>query len=500
MKKAPKTLKILSSIKAEEFMNTNTLYPLKPILMIDDEEEVLNSYSVVLSSLGINNFIACTSPEKAFNILKEKEISIILLDLLIPKYNKDEVLDYILANYPEIPVIIISGVNEIYAALRCIKKGAFDYLLKPVDRETLSISVKMALDRIEFSLENKGLKNGLFSDSNEIHESFSGIITNNQMMKSIFRYCEIVARSSQPVLICGETGTGKELIARALYKLNNFTGSFVPVNVAGLDDNMFTDTLFGHTKGAYTGAMDFREGLVKKAENGLLFLDEIGDLGLQSQVKLLRLLQEREYSSLGSDLIKLSKAKVILATNTELQTLIESGKFRKDLYFRLSSHQIKIPPLRDRIEDIPLLLKFFIADASKSLGIKPPSYHPDLELLLKSYNFPGNIRELQGMVYNAVSEHKSHMLSSKSFKNYIDNCVKENSELARKTNPDNKNLNWVSMLPENLPPLNFIEDMVIDEALKRANGIQTIAARMLNISSQALNKRIKYRNKKKSTP
>ena len=216
--------------------------------------------------------------------------------------------------------------------------------------------------------------------------------------------------------------------------------------------------------------------------------------------KLLRLLQEREYSQLGSDLAILSNAKVIMATNTELQDLIGLGRFRKDLYFRLSAHKIKIPPLRDRIDDIPLLLNHFIRESSKSLGIKPPSYHPDLVMLLKTYNYPGNIRELQGMVYNAVSKHKSHMLSSKSFKEYIDNSIEENKELARQANPSNeKDIDWASMLPENFPPLNMINDIVVDEALRRANGIQTIAARMLGISSQALNKRIKYRDKRKST-
>ena len=475
-----------------------TLYPMNSILMIDDQVDVLDSCSAVLLSLGFNNFIPCDSPEKAFNILKEKDISIILLDLIIPKYSKDDVLDYLLSNYPEIPVVVISGVNEVYSAIRCIKRGAFDFLVKPVEKETLNVSIKMALDKIEFNTENRRLKRQLLSDSSESHKAFSDIITNNHLMKSIFKYCEVVARSTQPILICGETGTGKELIAKALYKLNKFNGKFVPVNAAGLDDNMFTDTLFGHTKGAYTGAADFREGLVRKAENGMLFLDEIGDLGLQSQVKLLRLLQEREYSALGSDLTMLSNAKVVLATNTQLQDLIEAGHFRKDLYFRLSSHQIKIPPLRDRIDDIPLLLNFFINEASKSLGVKAPSYHPDLVMLLKSYNYPGNIRELQGMIYNAVSKHKSHMLSSKSFKDYIDNCVKENKELARKSQPlDERNIDWVSLLPEKFPPLNIINDMVVDEALKRANGIQTIAARMLDISSQALNKRIKYRDKRK---
>ena len=189
-------------------------------------------------------------------------------------------------------------------------------------------------------------------------------------MSSIFQYCEVVAKSQQPVIIIGETGVGKELIAKAIHDLSGLRGKFVPVNVAGLDDNMFSDTLFGHKKGAFTGADQTRSGLIAQASGGTLFLDEIGDLAELSQVKLLRLLQEQEYYPVGSDIPMVSDARIIAATNRDLRKLTEAGKFRNDLYFRLCAHQVHIPPLRERLDDIPVLLDHFLDEAAKTFKKK----------------------------------------------------------------------------------------------------------------------------------
>ena len=191
-------------------------------------------------------------------------------------------------------------------------------------------------------------------------EAFSEIITVSSRMDSIFQYIEAVAASPRPVLITGETGVGKELIARVVHKLSNRPGAFTPVNVAGLDDNVFTDTLFGHRKGAFTDAREARGGLLEQASGGTLFLDEIGDLSPASQVKLLRLLQEGEYLPLGSDVAKRSDARIVVATNQDLENLLSAKKFRKDLYYRLCDHHIRIPPLRDRLEDLPVLVEHFL--------------------------------------------------------------------------------------------------------------------------------------------
>jgi DNA-binding NtrC family response regulator len=314
------------------------------------------------------------------------------------------------------------------------------------------------------------------------------MVTQSPVMRSIFQYIESISISPQPILITGETGVGKELVANAIHKLSQRKGAFVPVNVAGLDDNIFGDTLFGHRKGAFTGADQARSGLVEQASGGTLFLDEIGDLSPASQVKLLRLLQDGEYFPLGSDVGKRSDARAVVATNQDIQALQESGKFRKDLYYRLCAHHIHIPPLRERREDLPALLDHFLEKASETLGKKKPTPPRELLTLLSTYRFPGNIRELQSLVLDAVSGHRTGKLSMEVFKSYI-----------RQKQPtldiDSKHLlqveNLMVSFSDPLPTLKQTEQLLISEAMKRAGGNQAIAARLLGITRQALNKRLK---------
>jgi DNA-binding NtrC family response regulator len=307
-------------------------------------------------------------------------------------------------------------------------------------------------------------------------------------MRSIFQYIESISVSPQPILITGETGVGKELVASAIHKLSQRRGAFVPVNVAGLDDNIFADTLFGHRKGAFTGADQARSGLVEQASGGTLFLDEIGDLSPGSQVKLLRLLQDGEYFPLGSDVGKRSDARVVVATNQDIQALQESGKFRKDLYYRLCAHHVSIPPLRERLEDLPILLDHFLEKASETLGKKRPTPPRELLTLLSTYPFPGNIRELQSVILDAVSSHKSGKLSMETFKSYL-------RQKQPAFNLHSKHLSqgerpMVSFF-EQLPTLKQTEKLLISEAMKRARHNQAVAAQLLGITRQALNKRLK---------
>ena len=324
------------------------------------------------------------------------------------------------------------------------------------------------------------------------HPAFSKIVTQNRQMLSIFQYCEAIAKSRQPVLITGETGSGKELFAQAIHQLSEASGKFVAVNISGFDDNLLLDTLFGHRKGAFTGAMDNRDGIIEKASGGSLFLDEIGDLNIASQIKLLRLLQEREYSPLGSDMAKLSDARIILATHQDLKALQKDAKFRKDLYYRISTHHIHIPPLRERKEDIQIILEHFLKNASEELNKKIPVYHPELLSLLKSYNFPGNIRELQSMVYDAVSSHKTKMLSMNSFKSHIDRHS-VSAGTSSGTEGDKGGTDWASKL-EVLPCIKEATAILIEEALRRSSQNQSVAARLLGITPQALSARLKNRS------
>jgi transcriptional regulator with PAS, ATPase and Fis domain len=351
--------------------------------------------------------------------------------------------------------------------------------------------VKKVFDFNELKRENIILQERLLDSTSPVPDAFSKIITQNKNMLSIFRYCEAIAKSRQSVLVTGETGAGKELFAQALHQLSGCQGSFIPVNIAGFDDNLLSDTLFGHKKGAFTGAMENREGMIEKASGGTLFLDEIGDLNISSQVKLLRLLQEREYSPLGSDLPKRSDARVILATHQDLRELQKDSKFRKDLYYRISTHHIHIPPLRERKDDIKLLLDHFILQAASEMNKKLPVYHGELVNLLSTYYFPGNIRELQSMVFDAVSNHTSKMLSMNIFKSHIDLNSSNIQNITKITNSDSEEKTiWTSSL-DTLPTLKQACYSLVEESLKRANGNQSIAARMLGISPQAFSARLK---------
>lgn len=465
-----------------------SLYPQLPVLMVDDEVQALNSFEMVLRSGNMNHLVRCQDSRDVMAIFSSQEIEVMLLDLSMPYVSGDELLSMVTKNFPEVPVIVITGSNDVDTAVACMKTGAFDYMVKPVEKSRLISGVKRAIELRELQRENKSLRAHVLSDRLEHPEAFTEIVTNSPMMRSVFQYIEAISSSPQPVLISGETGVGKELVAKAIHQLSQRKGMFVPVNVAGVDDNVFADTLFGHRKGAFTGADQARSGLVEQASGGTLFLDEIGDLSPASQVKLLRLLQEGEYFPLGSDVSKRSDARVVVATNQDIQALQESGKFRKDLYYRLCAHPIHIAPLRERREDLPILVDHFLKKASETLGKKKPTPPSELLTLLSTYPFPGNVRELQSMILDAVSSYKSGKLSMDAFKSYI--YRKQPSlDINSKQFLQGKNMP-VSFL-EQLPTLKRTEQLLISEAIKRASGNQAIAAQMLGISRQALNKRLK---------
>jgi DNA-binding NtrC family response regulator len=460
-------------------------------MLIDDEEQALTSFEMALRSANMNNFIRCLDSRDVMPLLTVHEIEVMLLDLRMPHVSGEELLPAITSDFPEVPVVVVTGANDVETAVRCMKYGAFDYMVKPIEKSRLATGVRRAIELRELRRENRLLKAHVLSDELEHPEAFSEMITCSAAMRSLFQYVEAISSSPRPLLITGETGVGKELIARAVHTLSKWEGPFVPVNVAGLDDNVFSDTLFGHKKGAFTGADQARAGRLEQASEGTLFLDEIGDLSASSQVKLLRLLQDGEYFPLGSDVAKRSNARIIAATNQDLDALKGSGTFRKDLYYRLRDHHVHILPLRDRLEDLPLLVDHFLEKASKTLGKKRPTPPDELVTLLTTYHFPGNIRELEGMIFDAVSNHKSGKLSMDCFK----------SNIFRKPElPDSRKLPLKAPIcipfPEKLPTFKEVEQLLIHEAMKRADGKQSIAALMLGITRQALNRRLRNMNRR----
>jgi len=464
-------------------INLNSL----PILLVDDEIHILHGFSVMLKSAGIKNIVTMDDSRKVMPFLSENRAALVVLDLSMPYISGLDILTKINNNYPEIPVIIVTATNELATAVECMKSGAYDYLLKPVEKNRFISAIRKTLEVGYLKSEVSSLKHYLLSDDLKRESAFSHIVTNNKKMHAIFKYIEVISNSPFPVLITGETGVGKELIAKAIYLSGTGYKNFTAVNVAGLDDTMFSDTLFGHKKGAFTGADSYRDGLISKAAGGILFLDEIGDLNQQSQVKLLRLLQEKEYYQLGSDLPKKTDARVIVATNKDVKALLQEEKIRKDLYFRLSAHHIHIPPLRERVDDIPFLVVHFLDKAAKALNKKKPTPPPELFTLLSTYEFPGNVRELETLIYDAVSRHEAGVLSLENFKNIINMGREQTGRHISIPTPDSRN---VGQLLEGFPTLKQAETFLIEKALERAKGNQGIAASILGITRQALNKRL----------
>lgn len=456
------------------------------VLIVDDEPHILFSSKMMLQKNGVHDVFTLEDGREVVPFLETHRVATIVLDLSMPHVSGMDVLTEVAYQYPDVPVIIMTGNSEIDMAVESMKRGAFDYLVKPVDPSRFFYSVRKALNFNALKTEVGALRDSLLTSEVRHGDAFSAIVTGSARMHALFRYVEAIAATEQPVLITGETGTGKELFARAVHQVSGRKGAFLGVNAAGLDDHMFADTLFGHKKGAFTGAEQSREGLLHESSGGTLFLDEIGDLTHASQVKILRLIQEQEYYPLGSDRARRSEARIIVATNRNLARLIDESKFRNDLFYRLKTHHIEIPPLRERLEDVPLLLHHFVRKASRELGKNVPSVPRELETILSVYNYPGNVRELETMVFDAVARHEKGIMSTEYFRCTLDRVRDgEDGEKSR-----GRTALFLSQSFSRLPTLKEAETFLVDEALKAAKNNQGIAASILGISRQALNKRI----------
>jgi len=457
------------------------------ILLVDDEEQILEMCKNCLTTSGYQDILTVNDSRQVMPLLAREEVAVIVLDLRMPHLGGLELLPQIVSQHPQIPVILATANNDVETVVNSIKEGAFDYLVKPIEVKRLITSVRKALEMRSLSSELSALKHYMFTDRLDHPEAFQSIVTGNKGMRAIFQYLEVVSGTRQPVMITGETGTGKELIARAIHNLSGFSGEFVALNVAGLDDNMFSDTLFGHRKGAFTGADQARDGLITRAAGGTLFLDEIGDLNEMSQIKLLRLLQEQEYYPVGSDFIKKSDARIVLATNRDLLEMIKQGKFRNDLYYRLCGHRVHLPSLRERLDDIPLLLDHFLGATASTLGKKKPTPPPELAVLLALYHFPGNVREMEALVFDAVLRHSSGILSMETFRSVIGDVRPAQQATAAPAGGQEP----LTALFGHFPTVDEIEEYMIREAMKLAKGNQGIASKILGMGRQTLNKRLK---------
>ena len=453
-------------------MKNDMLYPSLPLLLVDDEQPWLRSLSLTLKEVaGITNIIKCCESSEVMPLLSRNDVSMILLDLTMPHLSGEDLLSMISKDYPHIPVIILSGMNQVETAVRCMHKGAFDYYVKTVEKERLLTGIQRAFSMRELQRENLRLKRR-FLDPLENPDIFSRFQTRSHKMRALFQYVEAIAGTSEPVLITGESGVGKELFARAIHQAHNTEGPLVSVNVAGLDDDHFSDTLFGHTKGAFTSAEKDRAGMIENAAGGTLFLDEIGDLNPSSQIKLLRLLQEGEYFPLGSDTPRQANCSFIFATNHDLEHNQLLGTFRKDLFYRLQFAHLHIPRLRERAEDIPLLWEKFLKGSAPT---------EEAQVALEAHTWPGNVRELKG-----VLEAASNLARGGPIK-------PEHLKLPSVTNRISLKgpLKGAETKTGELEPLADVERKHILEVYEATDNNKSQTARVLSIGLQTLHRKLK---------
>ncbi|GAB6145272.1 sigma-54-dependent transcriptional regulator [Desulfocicer niacini] len=465
------------------------------IIIVDDEQSELDAYSFLLQAMGVKHIKTVQDSRILLDVMAVSSHPIVFLDLNMPHKSGEEVLAEIRQEYPHVPVIICTANSDISMAVKCLKLGAHDYLVKPINMNSFGSALRNALEIGSLRNEIMTLKGIPNAAQLKSPQHFSSIITRDAVMHGIFHYIESIAGSGQPVLVLGETGSGKELIAKAIHDVSKVPGEFVAVDVAGLDDTLFSDTLFGHEKGAYTGADSHRSGLIERAAQGTIFLDEIGDLSRVSQIKLLRLLQEGIYYPLGCDTPVKCQARIITAANRELnQYAVKNDEFRMDLYYRLSTHLIRIPPLRDRKGDIPLLADHLKNQAAESMGKEILTVEKELLTLLENHPFPGNVRELKTYVYDAVAQCHTGQLSEDTVKDRISS---ERGEIAASFSASSDGFTLASFFGH-FPTLAELTEYAIDSALESANYNQSKAAVLLGISKQALSKRLQKRKNRVS--
>lgn len=382
------------------------------ILVIDDELSFLRTIKRILIQEGFSNVIIEGNPNNVLPIIHTNKVDLILLDISFPDFNGITLLENIFLTHPQIPVIMITAHDSYSLAFKAIQIGAYDYIVKPPDTNRLLLTIRRAIEHRLLEVEKETFHSDDLLPANP--GIFSDIISNNLNIFKIFRIIEIFAPTNETILITGETGTGKDLIAKKIHDLSaRADGPFVSVNIASITPSLFESELFGHEKGSFTGADKFRIGYFETANNGTIFLDEIGELSKEMQGKLLRVIQYNEIYRVGStNAIKLN-LRIIAATNKDLMSSIKTNDFRADLYYRLNRASIKMPPLRNRLEDIPFLVARFIDLANKNFNKSVSGINDEILLLLQSYNFPGNVRELENLIFKAVAVTNNNEMISK---------------------------------------------------------------------------------------
>ena len=437
------------------------------LLIVDDEQVTRDLCATVASHSGIRS-ITATSAEEALEILEQAAVDVVLTDLKLPASNGLELLKRIHELHPHVAVMVLTQYGTIDSAVEATRMGALDYVTKPFRIEELRTRLERAVQAVELQQENRLLREQL-----RTRPGFGSLIGMSVKMERVYKLVEKVSQHDYPLLVLGESGTGKELVARSVH----FSGPrkdrpFVPVDCSALVPTLIESELFGYVKGAFTGAMHAKQGLLEAANGGTLFLDEIGDMPVDLQAKLLRALQEREIKPVGSTERRQIDVRIIAATNRDLDAAIRSGSFRQDLYFRLNVVQIKLPALRDRKGDIPLLVTSFLEKFANSGPVRTISDEAMRRLV--AYDWPGNVRELENAIERAVALSSGPVLSVADL-------------------PSNLQYPSSDRTPQKdeLLPLDELERRAILRTLRETNGDKVAAARMLGIGKTTLYRKLK---------
>ncbi|BBO77034.1 acetoacetate metabolism regulatory protein AtoC [Desulfosarcina widdelii] len=450
---------------------------METILIVDDEKNYTLILSAVLEDAGFETLTANSGPE-SLDILSRSDVDLVLTDMKMPAMDGIALLECIKKQDSDLPVIMMTAHGTVEKAVEAMQKGAYTYILKPFDNEQLVLYVNKAVSMYRVVKENRELRSAV-----EDRYSFHNIIGKSKAMRNVFQVIRKVAPASATVLIQGASGTGKELVARALHVNSPRKDKpFVAVNCSALTETLLESELFGHEKGAFTGAVSMKKGRFEIADSGTLFLDEIGELSLDLQVKLLRVLQERVIERVGGVKPVSVNIRLIAATNKSLKEEVARGSFREDLFYRLNVVPITLPPLRERLEDIRPLVSHFIGKYSEERNTEPPvtGIDREVERLFYEYDWPGNVRELENVIERAIVMSPEAIVQVSDLpKDFVDNA---HSTLHMDGIPLDANL---------YDTLALVERNMIIRALKKANYVQAHAAELLGIGKSGLNQKIK---------
>ncbi len=450
---------------------------METILIVDDEKNYPPIISAVLEEEGYESLTAHSGVE-ALEILENSDIDLVVTDVKMPAMDGIELLEKIKEKDKDIPVLLMTAHGTVDKAVEAMQKGAYTYILKPFENERLVIHVNKAINTYQVIKENRRLRHAVESRYN-----FNNIIGKSKLMQNIFDIVRKVAPTTATVLIEGESGTGKELVAKSIH-FNSLRKDkpFIPVNCSAFAETLLESELFGHEKGAFTGAVAMKKGRVELAEGGTLFLDEIGELSPNLQVKLLRVLQEKTIERVGGVKPISVDFRLIAASNKNLKEEIAEGTFRDDLFYRLNVVHISLPPLRQRKEDIPLLINHFVKKYSSEHTLEKPvkGFDPKSERLFFEYNWPGNVRELENVIERSMILCHDSIIKMDDLPTYL---VKNmDKQIHFNDLPEN------ATLPETLA---MVEIDMIKKALRVSNNVQSHAARLLGIGKSGLNQKIK---------